>query len=399
MRLGHPRHAMRRITERGNRRGYSLGELLLTLTLTIGVFAAAVPFFTMQMRALAQDVGRTDAQQTARYAQNTVDRELRNIGIGVQPMDAAQGIPRNQPKIVQAHKFSVTFNTDLISNDTSDVEAVYFDPNVPLNLTVAMNTGGTVTLPYSSKSYPDYTYRKSDGSMSLAETVSYWVSPDSSYPSANNMYVLYRRVNDGAISIVATGLRITTGQPFFKYNRVLPSGAIDSIPTSSLPIYWDASGSIADSIRTVNLAVNGVFQGYNLQNRSQTFTRTVNSQTALANIGLSQRSSCGDIPLNPGTPTVSMVYVSGVPDHVLMTFNASPDETSGEKDVERYAIFRRVAAGTWGEPISQVGKSNSATYTWEDFNLVPGVTFEYGVSAQDCSPANSAMRVSPAITH
>nr|MBP9107185.1 hypothetical protein [Gemmatimonadaceae bacterium] len=85
-----------------DRRGYSLGELLLSLTITIGIFAAAVPFFTMQMRQLQQDVGRSDAQQTARYAQNMVDRELRNIGIGVQPMDNALGIPRNQPKIVQA---------------------------------------------------------------------------------------------------------------------------------------------------------------------------------------------------------------------------------------------------------------------------------------------------------
>lgn len=399
MRLHHTARRVRRGVTRGSRRGYSLGELLLTLTITIGVFAAAVPFFTMQMRALAQDVGRTDAQQTARYAQNTVDRELRNIGIGVQPMDAAQGIPRNQPKIVQAHKFSVTFNTDLISTDTSDVEAVYYDPNVPLNLTVAMNTGATVTLPYSSKTYPDYTYRKNDASLSLAETVSYWVSPDSSAAAGSNMYVLYRRVNDGAISIVATGIRISSGQPFFKYNRVLSSGAIDSIPTSSLPIYWDQAASIADSIRTVTLTVNGVFSGYNLQNRAQTFVRTVNSQTALANIGLSQRNSCGDVPLNPGAPTVTMIFVSGVPDHVLMTFTASPDEVSGEKDVERYAIFRRLSGQPWGEPISQVGKSNSATYTWEDFNLNTGVTYEYGVSAQDCSPANSAMRVSAPITH
>ncbi|MEP7384585.1 MAG: hypothetical protein ABI910_23125 [Gemmatimonadota bacterium] len=398
MRLNHTADPMRLGLTGGNRRGYSLGELLLTMTITIGVFAAAVPFFTMQMRALAQDVGRTDAQQTARYAQNTVDRELRNIGIGVQPMDASQGIPRNQPKVIQAHAYSVTFNTDLIANDTADVEAVYYDPNVPLGLTIAMTTGATVSLPFSSKSYPDYTYRKSDRSLSFAETVSYWVSADSSAASGSNMYVLWRRVNDGANSVVATGIRITTGQPFFKYSRVLPSGSIDSVYTSALPIYWDQTGSIADSIRTVTLTVNGVFKGYNLQNRSQTFVRTVKSETALANIGLSQRNSCGDVPLNPGIPIVANVNISGV-DRVQVTWTASPDEAGGEKDIERYAVFRRVAGSSWTEPISQVGKSNSASYMWEDFNLVPGVTFEYGVSAQDCSPANSSMRVSSAITH
>lgn len=383
------------------RRGYSLGELLLTLTITIGIFAAAVPFFTMQMRQLAQDVGRTDAQQTARYAQNMVDRELRNIGIGVQPMDPSQGIPRNQPKIVQAHAYAVTFNTDLIANDTSDVEAVYYDPNVANYLTLAMNTGATITLPFSSKTYPDFTYRKSDRSISLAETVSYWVSADSTAPSGSNMYVLWRRVNNGPVSVLATGIRITSGQPFFKYTRVLANGTLDSIPTSSLPILWDQTASIADSIRTVSLTVTGVFNGYNLQNRAKTHTRTVNSQTALANIGLAQRNSCGDVPLNPGAPSATMMFDPStlLPDHVEVSFTASPDEVSGEKDVERYALFRRIVGDPWGEPIAQIGKSNSATYAWDDFDIQPGVSFEYGVSAQDCSPANSSMRVSAAITH
>ncbi|MCC6770417.1 MAG: hypothetical protein IT360_04315, partial [Gemmatimonadaceae bacterium] len=279
-----------------------------------------------------------------------------------------------------------------------DVEAVYFDPNVPLGLTLAMNTGATITLPSSSKSYPDHTYRKSDASLSLAETVSYWVSSDSTAPAGAHMYVLWRRVNDGPISVVATGIRIASGQPLFKYSRVLASGRFDSVATSALPIYWDQVGSIADSIRAVTLTVNGVFNGFNLQNKTQTFVRTVNSQTSLANIGLSQRNSCGDVPLNPGVPVATLVNVAGT-DRVQVTWAASPDEASGEKDVERYAVFRRLVGATWGEPVSQVGKSNSASYMWEDFNLVTGVSFEYGVSAQDCSPANSAMLVSAVITH
>lgn len=380
------------------RRGYTLGELLLSLTITIGIFAAAVPFFTIQMRQLQQDVGRSDAQQTARYAQNMVDRELRNIGIGVQPMDASQGIPRNQPKIVQAAAYAVTFNTDLVADDTSDVEAVYYDPNVANGLTYAMNVGAPITLPYASKTYPDYTYRKSDGSISLAETLSYWVSADSTAPSGSNLYVLWRRVNDGPITVVATGIRITGSQPFFKYNRVLASGKIDSIPTSSLPIYWDQVATIADSIRTVNMTVNGVFNGYNLQNKKTAFVRTVSSQTSLANIGLSMRASCGDQPLNPGAPSVAMVNVGGV-NRVQVTFSASLDEASGEKDVERYVIYRRIVGNAWDEPIDQVGGSKSPSYMWEDFDIQSGISFEYGVAAQDCSPANSSMLTSSAITH
>jgi len=397
--MGHPTRTRRTLSTA--RRGYTLAELLLTITLTIGVFAAAVPFFTMQMRQLQQDVGRTDAQQTARYAQNMVDRELRNIGIGVQPMDASQGIPRNQPKIVQAHAYAVTFNTDLIANDTADVEAVYYDPNVANGLTIAMNTGATVMLPYASKTYPDFTYRKSDRSISLAETVSYWVSADSSAPSGSNLYVLWRRVNDGPISVVATGIRILSGQPFFKYHRVLASGKIDSVATAALPIYWDQVASIADSIRTVTVTVNGVFNGYDLQNKAKTYVRTVNSQTALANIGLAQRNSCGDVPLNPGIPVAVMMVdaVTLANTHVELTWSASADEASGERDVERYAIFRRLVGDAWGEPLDQVGKSNSSSYTWQDFDLQAGNSFEYGIVAQDCSPANSSMRTSAPITH
>ena len=100
------------------RAGFTLGELLLSITITIAVFSAAVPFFTLQMRQLQQNLGRSDAQMTGRFAQNTIDRELRNIGIGTTDMNPGAGIPRHQPKIVQAGAFAVTFNTDLIAADT-----------------------------------------------------------------------------------------------------------------------------------------------------------------------------------------------------------------------------------------------------------------------------------------
>lgn len=234
--------------------------------------------------------------------------------------------------------------------------------------------------------------------MSLAETVSYWVQTDSSAPSGSNLYVLWRRVNDGPASVVATEILIPSGQPFFKYQRVMANGVIDSIPTSSLPVYWDQTASIADSIRAIAISVSGVFNGHDLQHKAKSFVRTVNSQTAPANIGLSQRGSCGDVPLSPGAPVVALVNVGGV-NRYQMTWTASADEASGEQDVERYVVFRHVVGQPWGEPLDQIGKSNSPSYMWEDFDINPGVTYEYGVSAQDCSPANSSMRTSAAITH
>jgi hypothetical protein len=382
------------------RRGYSLSELLLAMTITIIVFAAAVPFFTLQLRALSADLSRNEAQQLARFAQNTIDRELRNIGIGTTDVAPALGIPRRQPKIIQASAYAVTFNTDLIASDTSDVEAVYIDPNVDTTLTLAMQYPNAITLPLSSKMYPDYVYRKSDGSLSYAETVSYWVVVDTAAGKPDE-YKLYRRINDGPPTVVANGIQIPSGQPFFAYTRVNSSGTVVPVTSGSLPIFWDQTGSIADSIRTVTVDVQGIYRGRTLKNDTISYKRRVNSQTSLMNIGLAQRGSCGDTPLNPGTPVavVNWVMPGPVKSHISLTWLSSADETGGEKDVERYAVFRRpVAQPMFDEPIAVIGKG-SANYTFDDFDLQPGTTFIYGVAAQDCSPANSTILVSNPVAH
>ncbi|MFN8583397.1 MAG: hypothetical protein U0163_20780 [Gemmatimonadaceae bacterium] len=376
--------SIRSTQARRRRAGYSLAEMLLALTITILVFGTAVPFFAFQLRNLTANLGRTEAQMTARYAQNTIDRELRNIGIGVSPMVTSLGITRPQPKVVYAGRFAVTFNTDLVANDTSDVTAVYVDPNVDTLLTVAMETSTPITLPLSAKAYPDFTYRNTDGSRSMAETVSYWASVDSTSGKPDE-YVLFRRVNAGTVAVVATGIQVPTGQSLFSYTRIDSSAKIVNVANGSLPVYWDQANSWSDSIRTVTINLTGIFHGRNMHNDTTTMKRVVNSQTALANIGLNQLKSCGDIPLNPGTPSATMVFVSGNKDHVAVTFTRSNDEASGEKDVERYAIFRRVVGQPFIDPIAVIGKG-SPTYTYDDFDLEIGTTFEYGVARRAARP-------------
>lgn len=390
---------MRRHPPPGLRRGFTLAELLLSITLTIAVFSAAVPFFSLQMRQLQQDLGRSDAQQTARFAQNMVDRELRNIGIATTPMNNALGITRNQPKIVLAHPFAVTFNSNLVANDTVDMNAVYYDPNVPSSLTMALPGAGMIQLPITNRSYPDFVYRDPVGILSSAETVSYWASLDSTSGQPDE-YVMFRRVNDGPVAVVARGIKVLAGQALFSYRRVNNTGAIVTVPNASLPIHWDDVSQLADSIRSVQVELRGVFRGYNLQNKSTSYERYVRTQTNLANIGLAQRNSCGDVPLNPGVPTATIILngTGTATERVRIQFSASPDEAAGEKDVERYAVFRRLVGDIWDEPVAVVGKSGGP-YVFEDFDLVPGSTFQYGVAAQDCSPANSSILGSSNVTH
>lgn len=379
------------------RAGYTLAELLMALTLTVMIFGAAVPFFRVQTRSVQTDLGRTDALQTARFAQNTMDRELRNIGIGVTRAIASSGIMRDQPKIIQAAEFAVTFNTDLVTRDTGDVSAVHYDPNVDSLLASVLPLSRAITLPRSSIQYPDYTYLKRDLTKSGAETISYWASVDST-ASATDEYVLFRRVNDGPIGVVATGIRIPAGQSLFRYTRVRANSQLDSIPSASLPLYWTSASGLADSVRSVQINLQGIFKDRNLQNQAVNVIRSVTAQTSLMNMGLSGKGTCGDIPLSSSAPIAVPILdaVTGAVIGVRIGFLASIDEATGEKDVERYVIYRRTAGGTYTEPLANVGKGGGP-YVFDDFDVFPEVR-EYGVAAQDCSPANSNIRTTNSVT-
>jgi hypothetical protein len=74
------------------------------------------------------------------------------------------------------------------------------------------------------------------------------------------------------------------------------------------------------------------------------------------------------------------------------------DDGAGEKDVERYAIYRRLVSQTdFGEPIASIVGGHS-TYSFIDTDLQTGQQWIYGVSALDCSPSNSAMASATVVT-
>jgi prepilin-type N-terminal cleavage/methylation domain-containing protein len=194
-------HAQRRL-----RGGFTLMEMMLSITIMLLVFGMAVPFFRAQMQALSSHAGRFDAQQNARFGANTVDRELRIAGAG---------LPNQQPMIVQATPYAVTFNADLATHDSTALGtfgAVYYNPDLPLSATTSMTPSTSVTLPLSSVVYPGTTYYNQAGPQSFAETISFWVAADTTAGS-NGRYALYRRVNALPTTIVARGLVMRAGDP------------------------------------------------------------------------------------------------------------------------------------------------------------------------------------------
>ncbi len=355
--------------------------MMMAILLTMLVFAITIPFFRVQTMAVDNSAGRLDALQNARYAQSTIDRELRLAG----------GIT-GQPIIVQASAYSVTFNVDLVSRLTSDASATYYNPSADSLATESWEVARAKTLPTAAVTYPTQMYNDASGIQSPAETISYFLYADAT-AGRNDLFVLYRRVNDRDSTVVARNIWIPTDTNyFFQYWRTDATGNITKIPQASLPIYWNTANDPADSIRIVSMRVAGLYRDVR---RATDVTRTVYYNTRLLNAGMLKQQTCGDAPLPPLAVVATQVYdpTATYITNIHVAWNASLEEAGGEKDVALYVLQRRLAAGTDWQVLGNVVASGAASYTFDDFNPASG-SWIYGVVAQDCTPSNSSIAAS-----
>jgi type II secretory pathway pseudopilin PulG len=361
---------------RRRRAGFTLIEMMMAILLTMLVFGITVPFFRVQTQAVDTGAGRLDALQNARYAQNAIDRELRLAG-GV----------TGQPVIVQADKFAVTFNVDLVTRSSLDPNATYYTPTADTLAVEAWEPSRKKALPNDTKQYPLTLYTDESGIQSPAETISYFLKADAS-TGRNDLYTLFRRVNDRDSTVVTRNIWIPVDTNyFFRYYKTDATGAISAIAMGSLPIYWDAASRLADSIRVVEMRVAGLYRDVR---KARDVTRTIYHKTRLLNAGLLRQRTCGTAPLGPQAVTaVRDTSATGTTVSVTTTWTNSLEESSGEADVATYLVMRRPSAGTDWEVLGNVVARGYSSYTWVDFNYRSG-SWVYGVVAQDCSPANSS---------
>ena len=203
-----------------NRRGFTLIEVIVAMTMVILIMSMATKYFMQQTRMLSQQSGRLEAQQNAQFSLATLDREIRVAGIGV--VDA-------QPILVQAEPRAITFNADLVSRVTNDPSAVYIDADVDSASTLAYPFADKQLLPLStSKQYPDTNYFLAAGVPSRAETVSFWVSRDSTSKDPQE-FLLFRRINGGASRVVARSLRVKSSDTVFQYFKKYSTGALVTV--------------------------------------------------------------------------------------------------------------------------------------------------------------------------
>ena len=147
------------------RRGFTLIEIMISMTILLVIMGAAIQFMRRQANAVALDTQRMDALQNAEFAATQIERELREAGAGV--TDA-------QPVMVQLDTIALTFNANMVSEDANDVRAVYRNPDADVNAVRGMLQSDRTPLPMSSPArfYPETTYWAGNGEASSAETIS-----------------------------------------------------------------------------------------------------------------------------------------------------------------------------------------------------------------------------------
>ncbi|HEY0777882.1 MAG TPA: prepilin-type N-terminal cleavage/methylation domain-containing protein [Gemmatirosa sp.] len=402
---------MRRATQPSRaRRGFTIVELLVAAVLTAVIIGAALPFIIGQPKVIAAAAVRGDAGQNARFALTTLDRELRMIGTGTLA---------TQPMLVAADPYAITFNADLVTRDSTDIWGVSYDPSVDSTAAIALQPPA-VSLPRALGTYPQVPFALADGSPAYAETVSYWVSPDSSSPRPNE-YVLFRKVNRLAPVVVTTGIYIKPGDVFFKYVWVRDTtAALDTVPASAFPLRHTAAihGSAADTGENGRVAsqvdrvrvvvVNAAGQYRDPRRNGALGQRTARASTTLINVTALRRNACGTAP-DASPATAALSSSGGTPDHVTVSWTAVTDDGAGERDIDRYLIYRSINGGPFTNPIADVPAAGQAgrAYTYVDYDVKRAPvspqtasstnSFVYAVVAQDCQPQVATMSPTTAL--
>ncbi|HET9425806.1 MAG TPA: hypothetical protein VFO55_10575 [Gemmatimonadaceae bacterium] len=382
-----------RVARRRRRSGFTILETIISMTMVILVMGLATKFFMEQTRMLSQQSGRLEAQQNAQFSLATLDREMRVAGIGV--VDA-------QPILVQAEARAITFNADLVSRVLNDPGAVYIDSDADSSSTLSFSKSERKLLPLSTtKSYPDTNYSLAAGVPSRAETVSFWVSRDSTSP-ATDEFILFRRINGGAPRVVARSLQVKPGDTVFQYFKRDSIGNPVPISSGLLPVYHTAAihgapndtgrSALTDSIRTVRVRLTAMFRDRN----GAKIIRRIDMTIQLMNAGLIRRNSCGESPLGVSPTAVVLTDTMTNAPMVQVAWVKSADEGMGEKDVERYSIFRRKVDGAFAEPLASI-PAGSEAYAFVDREVAADQQWVYGVTAQDCTPNVSSMASTGAV--
>ncbi len=378
-----------------DRRGMTLIEMLVALVIFSIILGGSLGMLSSQSRALDKNAADMGMLQNLSFGGDLLGQEFRLSG---------SNVPFKQPMVLYAGPSTFIFNADYASN-TDSLFAVFYNPGMPTTQVSALLPAQRFALPGTSPvfMYPDSTYfaAGSNALTSPAETINWRFALDTSTADATD-YALFRQVNDQAAEVVIRNVIPTPGRNFFRYHykRIPASGStsssLDTVPSAWMPVRhtWAIHGAAADtgaSARADSLgAVEVAFTVTNGLTGAAQRTRAITFMASLPNIGTKKITTCGGAPVLGVTPAAAWAVDSAATpwdSSIVLTWAQAMDESSGERDVQSYVIWRRdQGAATWPEPIATVA-AGAATPSWEDETAVPGAPgYQYMLAAQDCTP-------------
>ena len=377
--------------------GFTLVEMIIAIMIYGIVLAAGIGFVAMQNTLFHRGLDRMTALQNLRYALNSMETDIPTLGTNV---------PTVQPSLVYAGPTVLAFTGDYASNVANDVFASYIDLAAPNGQVTVPNP--TVTIPTTSYTWPDTLYLTTAGTRSPAELLVYWFDLDTTTTRTDD-YVLYRQVNDYAPEPLARNILASPDTtPFFQYLRRIDyasaASAVAMIPDASLPITHSstfhrvaadtAASALADSIRAVRVTFRSTNGLEGDAERIVSASRMID----MPNAGFTLMQTCGDEPIMGDTLGASIVDLGGGDYVARLIWNAAVDETAGEQDVARYVIYKQATPiGTdWGDPYLSI-PAGLPDYTFDDGLITNGMTYQYALSAQDCTPMLSPLETSPLV--
>jgi prepilin-type N-terminal cleavage/methylation domain-containing protein len=386
-----------------NRRGMTLIEMIIALTVFSIVLTGALGFMSKQSKGFDKSAVDMGMLQNLSFAGELMEQEFRLAGANV---------PFKQPAVVYAGTNSFVFSADYASN-TDSLYAVYYKPGLPAGQVSSLTSSQRFALSGTSPSfsYPDSNYY-ADGSTSItspAETITWFFTLDTSTAITND-YALMRQVNNATPEVVIRNVLQTTGKNFFRYyyRRIPVSGttssSLDTVPTAWMPVkhtlgVHGSPGDTAANARVDSLSLIEVsFTVSNGQTGTSLRTRAINFMVAMPNVATKRVTSCGDAPIfGSGVAATWTVNALATPPDTTMvlSWTRAVDETAGELDVQNYIVWRRLnGATTWGDPIATV-PAGDPTPSYSDPVVHPnvGLTWQYAVAAQDCTPSFSTQSV------
>lgn len=382
-------------TPRRKTAGFSLLELLIVATMLVAVIGATYTLFKSQSVSFRQNTDRFDLVQNARGALELTERVIRTMGAGVSGQ---------QPVLVYGAGNVIAFNADFVERDTVSMRwAAYWNPDVPLVETEVWQASAATTLPNSSPlyTYPSTTYLMGNGAPSPAETYILYVELDASTARSDD-YALLQRVNGGSAEVLARGLLpASDGAPFFQFllHRVLTSG--DTLFPASGALLPLVRRQLVSGIGTSDSAdyvrpdsVRAVRMNYRITNGMTGIderTRTISTVIEVPNNGILMPDVCGRAPFAPGA--FAAIDAGDGSGRVTISWTRSVDQDAGERDISQYIIWRRLSSEpTFTQPLLVVAvEADLATYTSEFTDQVPGLSYTFGIAAQDCTPSMSSV--------